>query len=142
MSKHQETQSVVFDSEPLVMWIDQRSGASTVEKYITDTYHSHISTVISRINLTEVYYTCANLEDRQFAQTQVNYLQRIGVGVVEAGTVWEQVAIYKHEYTPNFLLGDAFALATATEQNRPLLTGDDHHWDEPETDGHDILRIP
>lgn len=58
MSK-QETQSVVFDAEPVIVWIDQRAEAASVEAYITDTYHGHISTFISRINLMEVYYTCA-----------------------------------------------------------------------------------
>lgn len=142
MSKPQGTQSVVYDAEPIVVWIDQRPGASAVEQYITDTYHDHISTFISRINLTEVYYTCANLEDRQFARNQVSYLRNVGVRVVEAVTVWEQAAMYKHEYTPNFPLGNAFALSTATEQRLPLLVGDDFHWDDPERDGHDVLRVP
>lgn len=142
MSKQQGTESVVFDAEPLIVWLDQRAGAATVEEYITDTYHGHINSYTSRINLMEVYYTCANLEDREFASEQVGYLQRIGMGVVEVDSIWEQAAIYKHEYTPNFPLGDAAALATAAKMGLPLLAGDDHHWDDPEANGHDILRLP
>lgn len=141
MSKHPETQSVVFDAEPIIIWIDQLTEAATVKKYITDTYHGYINSFISRTNLIEIYYTCIELEDREFAHDQTAYLQDVGIGVVETEAIWEQAGLNKDTYMPNFPLGDAVALAAATEQDLPLLVGDDRHWNDPEADGHDIQRV-
>jgi hypothetical protein len=65
----------------------------------------------------------------------------IRVQVVSPAATWEQAPVYKDEYTPNFPLDDAFALATAAEQNVPLLVGDDTDWDDPIDTGEDIIRI-
>jgi PIN domain nuclease of toxin-antitoxin system len=135
------TQPVVFDAEPLMKWIEGSSGATVVEGYLTDTYHGYIETYISQVNLTEVYYGTADYQSLQYANRQTTTLQNIGVVPLSTTSIWERAAEYKHEYTPNFPLGDAYALATAAEQGLPLVVGDDTHWDDPENDGHDIVRV-
>ncbi|HET7325634.1 MAG TPA: PIN domain-containing protein [Halococcus sp.] len=121
---HQGTQSVVFDAEPIIIWVDNDPGAKTVEHH-----------------LSEVHYNCADRSGRAYGRKKTQQLQQFGVQVINTNATWEQAAIFKDEYRPNFPLGDAFALATAAEQGVPLLVGDDKHWNDPENDGHDIIRV-
>lgn len=140
--QHHSTQPVVFDAEPIVIWVDGDPGAKVVEQHLSDTYHGNLTTYISSVNLTEVRYNCAARSGRSYGAKKTSQLQQFGVHVVDTGGTWEQAAIFKDEYTPDFPLGDAFALATASEQDVPLLVGNDAHWDDPEDDGHDIIRVP
>ncbi len=141
-SPHQGTQPVVFDAEPIIIWIDDDAGADVVEQHLSDTYYNHIETYMSEVNLAEVHYNCAGRKSRAYADTKVRQLHQFGVQVVSTSATWKQAAVYKDEYTPNFPLGDAFALATAAEQNVLLLVGDDTDWDDPIDDGDDIIRAP
>lgn len=138
---HAGTQPVVFDAEPIIIWVDDDPGATDVEQYLSDTYYGNISTYMSAVNLTEVHYNCADRGGPGYGTKKTQQLQQYGVGIVNTGPTWEQAARYKHEYTPDFPLGDAYALATAAERGLPLIVGDDTHWDDPENDGHDIIRI-
>jgi PIN domain nuclease of toxin-antitoxin system len=140
--QHPNTKSVVFDTEPIIRWIEGGSGAQTVARYLSDTYYRNIETAISHVHLTEVFYVCADYQTPQYATKKTTELQNMGVTVVNTNTVWETAGHLKHKYTPDFPLGDAFALATASERGVPLLTGDDSHWDDPLADEHDILTIP
>jgi PIN domain nuclease of toxin-antitoxin system len=139
---HQGTQPVVFDAEPIIIWVDGDPGATVVEQHLSDTYFGHIETYISSVNLSEVHYNCADRSGRAYGQKKTQQLQQFGVQVVNTDATWEQAALLKDEYRPNFPLGDAFALATADEQGVPLLVGPDQHWDDPDDDGHDIVRVP
>lgn len=138
---HQRTQPVVFDAEPIIIWVDNDPGATVVEQHLSDTYYGNIETYISAVNLSEVHYNCADRGGRAYGAKKTQQLQQFGVQVVNTNATWEQAALFKDEYRPNFPLGDAFALATANERGAPLLVGDDRHWDEPEGDGHDIVRV-
>lgn len=140
-SKHPTTQEIVFDAEPILIWIDDDPGAKKVERYLSDTYYGNITTYISQVNLTEVYYSCADRSSRTFGRKKTQDLQQFGVQPVDTNQTWERAAELKDKYTPNFPLADAYALATADIQGVPLLAGDDHHWDEPEHDGHSIIRV-
>ena len=139
---HQGTQPVVFDAEPIIIWVDGDPGANTVKQHLSDTYYGNIETYISSVNLAEVHYNCAARSGRAYGAKKTQQLQQFGVQVVNTNATWEQSALFKDEYRPNFPLGDAFALGTAAEQGVPLLVGDDSHWDDPEDDGHDIVRVP
>lgn len=138
---HQETQPVIFDAEPIIIWVDNDPGAKIVEQHLSDAYYGNIETYVSSVNLSEVHYNCADRSDRAYGQKKTQQLQQFGVQVINTDATWERAAILKDEYRPNFPLGDAFALATAAEQSLPLLVGDDKHWDDPEDDGHDIIRV-
>jgi uncharacterized protein with PIN domain len=138
---HQGTQSVVFDAEPLIIWVDDDPGAAVVERHLSDTFYGNIETYISEVNLAEVHYNCAGRKSRAYGTKKTRQLQQFGVQVVSTTATWEQAAVFKDQYTPNFPLGDAFALATAAEQNVPLLVGDDSDWDNPTDDGEDIIRV-
>ena len=140
-SSHPGTQPVVFDAEPIIIWIDDDAGADTVEQHLSDTYYGNIETYISAVNLAEVHYNCAARQNRVYGTKKTNQLQQFGVQVVSPAATWEQAAVYKDEYTPNFPLGDAFALATAAKQNVPLLVGDDTDWDDPIDTGEDVIRV-
>jgi uncharacterized protein with PIN domain len=141
-SPHQGTQPVVFDAEPIIIWVDDDPGAKTVEHHLSDTYFGHIETYISSVNLSEVHYNCAARSSRTYGAKKTQQLQQFGVQVINTNATWEQAALFKDEYRPNFPLGDAFALATAGERDVPLLVGDDKHWNDPADDGHDIIRVP
>lgn len=140
--KHSGTQDVVFDAEPILIWADGDSGADTVERYLSDTYYGYIETYISDVNLTEVYYNCADRSSRGYAAKKTTQLQQMGVQTIDTRQTWERAGEFKDEYTPDFPLADAFALATADVQGLPLLAGDDGHWDDPERDGCNITRVP
>jgi PIN domain nuclease of toxin-antitoxin system len=139
-SKHPSTESVVIDAEPILTWVEGSNGATQVEKYLTDTYFGHINAAMSEINLAEVYYNCAKFQGLGYGEKKTSELRTYGVVPVDSSSVWRQASEYKHEYTPNFPLGDAFALATATVRDLPLLVGGDPHWDEPMDDGLDVIR--
>lgn len=141
-SKHPTTRDIVFDAEPIVIWIDGDPGAKSVEQHLSDTYYGHITTYVSQVNLTEIHYNCAARNSRSYGRKKTGQLRQFGVQPVDTNRTWERAAELKDEYTPDFPLADAFALATADTQGVPLLAGDDHHWDEPERDGHDIIRVP
>lgn len=142
MSKHTGTQSVVLDAEPIFTWIEGSAGANDIEQYLSDCYFGHVDAFMSEVNLAEVFYNCAGFNDLSYGKRKTNELRSYGVTPVDSSGVWEQAAEYKHEYTPNVPLGDAFALATATEQELPLLVGGDPHWDDPIDDGLDVIRVP
>ena len=140
--KHPNTQTVVLDAEPILIWADGDPGSTTVNNHLTDTYFNHIQTYISHVNLTEVYYNCAKRGGHGYGKKKTGQLRNFGVQFVESSSTWEQAAEFKDAYTPNFPLADAYALATAVVQAVPLLAGDDRHWDDPEDDGYDIIRVP
>ena len=141
-SKHPNTQEVVLDTEPIIIWADGDPGSITVKNHLTDTYFGHIETYMSRVNLTEVHYNCAARGGRGYGKKKTDQLRDFGVRFVDSGATWKQAAEFKDEYTPNFPLADAYALATAVVKDVPLLAGDDRHWDDPEDDGYDIVRVP
>lgn len=141
-SQHSGAQEVAFDAEPIIIWVDGNPGASAVTNYLSDTYYGNIETYISEVNLTEVYYNCAERSNQGYGVKKTRELQQMGVQPISTSQVWERAGEFKDEYTPNFPIADTFALATADIQDVPLLAGDDNHWDEPEDDDHDIIRIP
>jgi PIN domain nuclease of toxin-antitoxin system len=140
--QHDGTQSVVFDTEPLITWMQGTEGTETVIAFLSDAYHRTIDAYISQVNLTEVWYVCAEIKDPSWSDTKINDIRDMGVQVIETDDIWQQAARYKHTYTPDFPLGDAFALAAASEQQVPLVTGRDSHWNDSIADDHDIIQIP
>jgi PIN domain nuclease of toxin-antitoxin system len=137
--QYDHTESVVVDTRPLVVWVGGEEGDSIVEDFLSDSSYSHIDLYISRINLIEMFYTFENMG--LDAEAMTTHVRDMGVGVVEAEAVWKRVARFKNEYTPDFPLGDAFALATSVEKDLPLLADDEAHWNEPRRDEHDILLL-
>jgi hypothetical protein len=140
--KHDGTKAVVFDAEPVIIWADGDPGASTVTPYLPDTYHGNITTYISHVNFTEVYCNCAARSSRSYGQKKPTSFVSSGSSQSvrrRYGNVPPNVRTNTHLIFPS---QHAFALATADVQDVPLLVGDDHHWDDPEHDGHEIIRVP
>jgi hypothetical protein len=133
------TESVVVDTRPLVIWVGGEDGDSIIEDFLSDLSYGHIDMYIPRINLIETFYT---FEDMGLdAEEMTTHVRDMGLRIVETEAVWKGVVRFKNEYTPNFHLGDAFALATSVEMELPLLADDEAHWTEPRRDGHDILLL-
>lgn len=137
--QYDHTESVVVDTRPLVVWVAGEDGDSIIEDFLSDLSYAHIDMYISRINLIETFYTFEEMG--LDAEAMTTHVRDMGVRIVEAEAVWKRVARFKNEYTPNFPLGDAFALATAVEKELPLLADDEAHWTEPRREGHDILPL-
>jgi PIN domain nuclease of toxin-antitoxin system len=137
--QYNHTESVVVDTRPLVVWVGGEDGDSTVEEFLSDLSYNHIDMHISRINLIETFYTFESIG--LDAEEITTHVRDMGLSIVEAEEVWKRVARFKNKYTPNFPLGDAFALATSVEKDLPLLGGDETHWEEPRQDGYDIRLL-
>jgi PIN domain nuclease of toxin-antitoxin system len=137
--QYDHTESVVLDTRPLVVWVGGEDGDAIIEDFLSDLSYGHIDMYISRTNLIEMFYTFEKMG--LDAEEMTTHLRDMGLRIVEAETVWKRVARFKNEYTPDFTLGDAFALATSVEKGLPLLADDEAHWTEPRRDGHDILLL-
>lgn len=138
-AQYDHTESVVVDTRPLVVWVNGEDGASIVENFLSDVSYNHMNIYISRINLIEAFYTFESMGLN--GEEMTTHLKDMGVSIVEAEAVWRRVARFKNEYTPNFPLGDAFALATSVKMELPLLADDERHWDEPRRDGYDVRLL-
>lgn len=137
--QYDHTESVVVDTRPLVVWVGGEEGDSIVENFLSDLSYGHINMYISRINLIKTFYTFEKIGLNP--EGIITHIRDMGLSIVEADEVWKRVARFKTEYTPNFPLGDAFALATSVEKDLPLLGGDETHWEEPRRDGYDIRLL-
>jgi hypothetical protein len=136
--QYDHTESVVVDTRPLVVWVGGEEGLLSSRiplRFVIQSYG-------------HVYFSCQSgktfhtFESMGLdAEAMTTHVRDMGMRIVEADAVWKRVARFKTEYTPNFPLGDAFALATSVEKEVPLLADDEAHWTDPRRDGHDMLLL-
>jgi predicted nucleic acid-binding protein len=118
------TDTVVFDTEPLIAYLDDEPGSDTVETWIDRVAAGEVDGYISPVTKTEVVYVGARVGFRREALLDsLRRLADLGVSVYEAENCWETAATLKADHT--MALGDAYALATARAVDGTLLVGAD-----------------
>ncbi|ERH03065.1 MAG: putative nucleic acid-binding protein, contains PIN domain protein [Halonotius sp. J07HN6] len=118
------TDTIVFDTEPLVAYLDDEPGSDTVETCIDRVAAGEVDGYISPVTKTEIVYVGARVGFRR--ETLLDSLRRLadlGVPVYEAENCWETAATLKADHM--MTLGDAYALATTRAVDGTLLVGAD-----------------
>ena len=127
------TDTIVFDTEPLVAYLDDEPGSDTVEEWIDRVASSEIEGYISPVTKTEVLYVGSRAGFRPVdVRASLERLEELGVTVSDPRECWDGAAALKEAYT--MALGDAYALATADAVDGTLLVGADDDFDDVEDD--------
>lgn len=127
---------VVFDAEPLIAYFADEPGSDVVETYL-EAIERGVDGYCSAVTLAEIHYVVAAIASEQRADTVVDVLAESGVRRVDTADTWRRAAGFKARYSPS--LGDAFALATAAEEDATLVVGADDDFDA--IDGVEVERI-
>ena len=127
------TDTIVFDTEPLVAYLDDEPGSDTVEEWIDRVASGEIEGYISPVTKTEVLYVGSRVGFRPAdVRASLERLEELGVTVFDPRECWDGAAALKEAYT--MALGDAYALATADAVDGTLLVGADDDFDDVEDD--------
>lgn len=131
------TETIVFDTEPLVAYLDDEPGTDAVEAWIDRVASGEVDGYISPVTKTEVLSVGSRVGFRpEDVRASLERLEELGVTVYDPRTCWEVAAALKGAYT--MALGDAYALATAEAVDGTLLVGADDDFDEVDDD---VLRF-
>lgn len=127
------TDTIVFDTEPLVAYLDDEPGSDTVEEWIDRVASGEIEGYISPVTKTEILYVGSRVGFRPAdVRASLERLEELGVTVFDPRECWDGAAALKEAYT--MALGDAYALATADAVGGTLLVGADDDFDDVEDD--------
>jgi predicted nucleic acid-binding protein len=119
---------LVFDTEPLIAYLDDEPGSDTVEAWIDQVASGEIDGYISPVTKTEILYVGSRVGFRwDDLQASLTRLEELGVVVTDPRDCWETAAEIKRQHP--MALGDAYALATATAVDGTLLVGIDDDFD-------------
>ncbi|OVE84833.1 type II toxin-antitoxin system VapC family toxin [Natronolimnobius baerhuensis] len=127
------TETIVFDTEPLIAYLDDEPGSDTVEAWIDRVASGEVEGYVSPVTKTEVLYVGSRVGFRPGAvRASLERLEELGVTVSDPRACWDSAAALKEAYT--MALGDAYALATADAVGGTLLVGADDDFDEVDAD--------
>lgn len=130
------TEPFIFDAEPLIAYLYDEPGSDRVENILADVYDDDADAAMSEVTATEIAYKTAWLraedrptdDDLELGRRQVRNFVDGGVELVPPTESWETAATVKmHD---GIALGDAFAVALATERDATLLVGADDDFEE------------
>ena len=127
------TDTIVFDTEPLIAYLDDEPGSDVVEAWIDRVASGEVDGYISPVTKTEVLYVGSRVGFRlDDVRASLHRLEELGVAAYDPRECWEIAAALKEAYT--MALGDAYALATAEAVDGTLLVGADGDFDDLEDD--------
>lgn len=113
----------VLDSYALLAFLQAEQGGEKVRDIMNAAWAGHALTLLSAINLGEIYYIIARKKDEQTAQGIVQDVLNLPLELLEAGT--ERVlAAAKIKACYPLSYADAFVAATAVEFSATIITGD------------------
>ena len=128
------TDTIVFDAEPVLAYLDDEPGSDAVEEWIDRVAAGEIDGYVSPVTKTEILYVGSRIGfDAADVRASLDRLEAIGVDTYDPTDCWETAAVLKEAY--GMALGDAYALATAEAVGGTLLAGADDDFDE--VDGND-----
>lgn len=121
--------TIVFDAEPIVAYLDDEPGSDVVEEWIDRVASAEVRGYISPVTKTEVLYVGSRAGfEWGDVRGSLTRLEELGVRVQAVEPCWETAATYKDAY--GVALGDAFSLATAGAVDGTLLVGADDDFDD------------
>lgn len=122
-------ETLVFDTEPLIAYLDDEPGSDVVEEWIDRVASGEVDGYISPVTKTEVLYVGSRIGfPTDAVRSSLERLEELGVDIYAPGECWETAAVLKEAH--NMALGDAYALATADALEGTLLVGADDDFDE------------
>lgn len=120
---------IVFDTEPIVAYLDDEPGSDAVEEWIDRVASTEVRGYISPVTKTEVLYVGSRVGfEWDSVRGSIGRLEELGVRTREMEACWETAAVFKEAY--GVALGDAFSLATADSVGGTLLVGADGDFDD------------
>ena len=121
--------SIVFDTEPLLVFYKGEVGQTTVRDLLTEVNEGSLKAYINIVNLTEFYYILHRYSP-EIADEKTRNLRAFGVEVVPLldDSIWRMAAETKSRMPMS--LADSFAVATATAFGSRLVVGRDPEFDE------------
>jgi predicted nucleic acid-binding protein len=113
----------ILDSFAVLAWIQDEPGAQTVEDLLYEAQDEAERVLLNIINLGEVYYCCARVQDISFACDIIEKIRLLPVTIYPCPNdlVLEAAAI-KAQFPISY--ADAFIVATAIRENARIVTGD------------------
>lgn len=122
------TETIVFDTEPLIAYLDDEPGSDAVEAWIDRVASGEVDGYISPVTKTEILYVGSRVGfSVADVRASLERLEELGVTVHDPRACWETAAALKEAH--GMALGDAYALATADAVDGTLLVGADDDFD-------------
>jgi predicted nucleic acid-binding protein len=116
--------SVVFDTEPLLVFYKGEEGDTEVEALLNQVVEGSLKAYINIVNLTELYYIL-HRHSPEAAEEKTGNLRAFGVKVVPIldDALWRLASTIKSRHPMS--LADAYAAATAQATGSKLVVGRD-----------------
>lgn len=113
----------LLDSYAVLAWIQDEPGAQLVEDLFYQAQENKERVLISIINLGEIYYRCARVQDLTFAGDILEKMRLLPIKIYPCpNDLVLEASEIKAEYPIAY--ADAFAVATARRENARVITGD------------------
>jgi predicted nucleic acid-binding protein len=130
--------SVVFDTEPLLVFYKGEEGDTEVEELLNQVVEGSLKAHINVVNLTELYYILHRYSP-EAAEEKTRNLRAFGVNVVPIldDTLWRLAATIKSRHPMS--LADAYAAATAQATGSKLVVGRDAEFNDLDLE---MIEIP
>ncbi len=114
---------ILFDSHAILKYSQDEPGADEVEKLLNLCQHDQAESIISQINLGEVYYKTIRRKGLEFAR---NYLQNFAQLPIKVIPASEEIVLLAAEIKARYPISyaDCFAAATAIQAKAAIITGD------------------
>jgi len=114
---------LLLDSFAVLAWIQDEPGAQIVEDLLYRAQDEGEQVLLNIINLGEVYYCCARVQDISFARDIVEKIRLLPVTIYPCSNdLVLEAAAFKAQYPISY--ADAFIVATAIRENACIVTGD------------------
>ena len=112
----------LLDSFAVLAWIQDEKGAQLVEDLLYRAQDAREQVILNIINLGEVYYCCARLQDLSYAQ---EILEKINLLPITIYPCPNDLVLEASEIKAKYPLAyaDAFIVATAIRENAHIVTG-------------------
>lgn len=113
----------LLDSFAILAWIQDEKGAHYVEELLYKAQEEKEYLILHIINLGEIYYRCARIEDLSFAKDVLEKIQLLPITIYPCpNDLVLEASEIKARYP--LALADAFIVATALREKARIITGD------------------
>ncbi len=117
------TRKSLLDSFAILAWIQDEEGAQEVEDLLYGAQGGQVHLMMNIINLGEVFYRCARLQDLAFARDTLERIRLLPIKILPCPN---DLVLDAAEIKANHPIAyaDAFIAATALREDAQVVTGD------------------
>lgn len=113
----------ILDSFAVLAWIQDEKGAQEVEDLLYEAQDNEEQLILNIINLGEVFYSCARVEDVSFADDILEKIKLLPIKIHSCpNDLVMEASKIKAQYPIAY--ADAFIVATALRESARIVTGD------------------